>query len=111
MERERILLQYFYQFIAEPATSGSRKQRLKMANFNWTEKCHQIAQKTEGMSGRELSKLVLGWQVNICIRVGLGGFFPLKHYFESGCHERTLLDLADPKTCQIAIEKNQCFHN
>uniref|UniRef100_A0A9J2PKS9 AAA+ ATPase domain-containing protein n=2 Tax=Ascaris lumbricoides TaxID=6252 RepID=A0A9J2PKS9_ASCLU len=64
MERERILLQYFYQFIAEPATSGSRKQRLKMANFNWTEKCHQIAQKTEGMSGRELSKLVLGWQAS-----------------------------------------------
>ncbi|VDM41620.1 unnamed protein product [Toxocara canis] len=64
MERERILLQYFYQFIAEPATSGSRKQRLKMANFNWSEKCHEIALKTEGMSGRELSKLVLGWQAS-----------------------------------------------
>ncbi|KHN80083.1 ATPase family AAA domain-containing protein 3-B [Toxocara canis] len=71
MERERILLQYFYQFIAEPATSGSRKQRLKMANFNWSEKCHEIALKTEGMSGRELSKLVLGWQIrhNSCASV------------------------------------------
>lgn len=56
-------MQYFKQFIAEPATSGSRKQRLKLADFDWVAKCHEIAEKTDGMSGRELSKLVLGWQV------------------------------------------------
>ncbi|VDK77275.1 unnamed protein product [Anisakis simplex] len=33
-----------------------------MADFNWTKKCEEIARETEGMSGRELSKLVLGWQ-------------------------------------------------
>ncbi|VDD85632.1 unnamed protein product [Enterobius vermicularis] len=64
LERERILLQYFKQFIAEPATSGSRKQRLKLADFDWVAKCHEIAEKTDGMSGRELSKLVLGWQAS-----------------------------------------------
>lgn len=64
VERERILLQYFYQFIAEPATSGSRKQRLKLADFDWAAKCQEIAKKTDGMSGRELSKLVLGWQAS-----------------------------------------------
>lgn len=64
LERERILLQYFREFIAEPATSGSRRQRLKLSDFDWIGKCHEIAEKTEGMSGRELSKLVLGWQAS-----------------------------------------------
>lgn len=62
-ERERILLQYFKEFIADPATSGSRKQRLKLGNFDWIPKLKDIAQRTKGMSGRELSKLVFGWQV------------------------------------------------
>lgn len=64
IERERILLQYFSEFIAIPATSGSKKQRLKLVDFDWVKKCAEIAKKTEGLSGRELSKLVLGWQVN-----------------------------------------------
>jgi ATPase family AAA domain-containing protein 3A/B len=60
-ERERILLQYFDQYIATPATSGSRRQRLKLADFNWIEKIKQVSQQTKGMSGRELSKLVFGY--------------------------------------------------
>lgn len=63
MERERIILQYFDKYIAAPATSGSKKARLKLANFDWVKKCTDIAQKTDGMSGRQLSKLVIGWQV------------------------------------------------
>lgn len=63
-ERERILLQYFNEFISKPATEGSRKQRLKIGKFDWLPKITQLADKTEGMSGRELSKLVLGWQAS-----------------------------------------------
>lgn len=63
MERERILLQYFSQFIATPAMSGSRKERLKLSTkFDWVKKCEEIANTTEGLSGRQLSKLVIGWQ-------------------------------------------------
>ncbi|KAE9551829.1 hypothetical protein FO519_004961 [Halicephalobus sp. NKZ332] len=64
VERERILLQYFKEYIADPATSGNKKQRLKLADFDWIEKIKDIAKKTEGMSGRELSKLVFGWQAS-----------------------------------------------
>uniref|UniRef100_A0A7E4ZTZ7 AAA domain-containing protein n=1 Tax=Panagrellus redivivus TaxID=6233 RepID=A0A7E4ZTZ7_PANRE len=63
-ERERILLQYFDQYIATPATSGSRKQRLKLADFDWVAKVGDVAKITHGMSGRELSKLVFGWQAS-----------------------------------------------
>ncbi|ULU03891.1 hypothetical protein L3Y34_016987 [Caenorhabditis briggsae] len=63
-ERERILLQYFNEHIVVPATSGSRSQRLKLDKFDWISKCNEIAKKTSGMSGRELSKLVIGWQAS-----------------------------------------------
>lgn len=63
-ERERMLIQYFDEYIAKPATSGSRKQRLKLADFDWIEKIKQISKTTDGMSGRELSKLVFGWQAS-----------------------------------------------
>uniref|UniRef100_A0A0R3RPT7 AAA domain-containing protein n=1 Tax=Elaeophora elaphi TaxID=1147741 RepID=A0A0R3RPT7_9BILA len=61
-ERERIILQYFDKYIAAPATSGFKKARLKLADFDWVKKCTDVAQKTDGMSGRQLSKLVIGWQ-------------------------------------------------
>lgn len=63
-ERERVILQYFDKYIATPATSGSKRARLKLADFDWIKKCSEIAQKTDGMSGRQLSKLVIGWQVS-----------------------------------------------
>lgn len=62
LERERILLQYFWEFIADPATSGSRKQRLKLAEFDWIKKVKEITPLTKGMSGRELSNMMLGIQ-------------------------------------------------
>lgn len=67
MERERILLQYFWEFIADPATSGSRKQRLKLAEFDWIKKVKEITPLTKGMSGRELSNMMLGIQVRISV--------------------------------------------
>ncbi|TMS35462.1 hypothetical protein L596_002860 [Steinernema carpocapsae] len=63
-ERTRILLQYFREYIAAPATSGARKERLKLADFDWIAKVESVAKETEGMSGRELSKLVIGWQAS-----------------------------------------------
>lgn len=33
-----------------------------MDNFNFVKKCEEIAQKTEGFSGRELSKLIVSCQ-------------------------------------------------
>ncbi|KAF8363218.1 atad-3, partial [Pristionchus pacificus] len=62
LERERILLQYFKEHVADAATSGARGQRLKLADFDWVKKCNQVAAMTDGLSGRELSKLVVGWQ-------------------------------------------------
>lgn len=49
----------------DSATSGSRKNRLKLADFDWINKIKEIALQTKGMSGRELSKLVYGWQVSV----------------------------------------------
>ncbi|VDN02064.1 unnamed protein product [Thelazia callipaeda] len=61
-ERERIILQYFDEYIARPAISSSKKARLKLADFDWIKKCADVALKTDGMSGRQLSKLVISWQ-------------------------------------------------
>jgi ATPase family AAA domain-containing protein 3A/B len=59
------LLQYFKEYIADLASSGSRRQRLKVSTeFDWIQKMQQLAKKTEGLSGRELSKLVFGWQAS-----------------------------------------------
>lgn len=64
-ERERILLQYFKEYIIDPASSGSRSQRLKVAtDFDWIAKMTKLAKETKGLSGRELSKLVFGWQAS-----------------------------------------------
>lgn len=64
-ERERILLQYFKEYIIDPASSGSRSQRLKVSTeFDWIEKMKKLAKTTNGLSGRELSKLVFGWQAS-----------------------------------------------
>lgn len=42
--------------------------RLKLAEFDYSAKCSEIARMTEGLSGREISKLGVAWQVrtNVC---------------------------------------------
>lgn len=38
--------------------------RMKIANFDFSKKCQQIAEVTEGLSGREISKIAIAWQVS-----------------------------------------------
>uniref|UniRef100_A0A8C4H524 AAA+ ATPase domain-containing protein n=1 Tax=Dicentrarchus labrax TaxID=13489 RepID=A0A8C4H524_DICLA len=59
-ERERLVRLYFDKFVLGPATTG--RQRLKLAQFDYGQKCSDIANQAEGMSGREISKLGVAWQ-------------------------------------------------
>ncbi|XP_078414142.1 ATPase family AAA domain containing 3 [Cetorhinus maximus] len=59
-ERERLVRLYFDKYVLKPATEG--KQRLKVAQFEYGKKCSELARVTEGMSGREISKLGVAWQ-------------------------------------------------
>ncbi|KAM7410924.1 hypothetical protein PAMA_021070 [Pampus argenteus] len=59
-ERERLVRLYFDRFVLGPATTG--RQRLKLAQFDYGQKCSDIAMQAEGMSGREISKLGVAWQ-------------------------------------------------
>uniref|UniRef100_A0AAQ5YLN0 AAA+ ATPase domain-containing protein n=1 Tax=Amphiprion ocellaris TaxID=80972 RepID=A0AAQ5YLN0_AMPOC len=60
-ERERLVRLYFDKYVLEPATGG--RQRMKLAQFDYGKKCSEIAKRTDGMSGREISKLGVAWQV------------------------------------------------
>ncbi|CAB1432054.1 unnamed protein product [Pleuronectes platessa] len=59
-ERERLVRLYFDKYVLEPATVG--RQRMKLAQFDYGVKCSEIAKRTGGMSGREISKLGVAWQ-------------------------------------------------
>ncbi|XP_068450411.1 ATPase family AAA domain containing 3 [Clinocottus analis] len=59
-ERERLVRLYFDKYVLEPATGG--RQRMKLAQFDYGQKCSDMAKRTEGMSGREISKLGVAWQ-------------------------------------------------
>jgi len=59
-ERERLVRLYFDKFILQPAAEG--KRRLKVAQFDYSQLCSQIAKMAEGMSGREIAKLGVAWQ-------------------------------------------------
>ncbi|XP_068598998.1 ATPase family AAA domain containing 3 [Brachionichthys hirsutus] len=59
-ERERLVRLYFDKYVLGPATGG--RQRMKLAQFDYGRKCSEIAMGTDGMSGREISKLGVAWQ-------------------------------------------------
>ena len=59
-ERERLVRLYFDKFVLQPAIEGNK--RLKIAQFDYSALCTRMASMTEGMSGRELSKLGVAWQ-------------------------------------------------
>ncbi|XP_063223934.1 ATPase family AAA domain-containing protein 3 [Bacillus rossius redtenbacheri] len=59
-ERERLVRLYFDKFVLQPATEG--KRRLKLAQFDYSALCSDIARLTDGMSGREIAKLGVAWQ-------------------------------------------------
>lgn len=63
-ERVRLVRQYFEEHVLKPATTGSRTSRMKIANFDFSKKCQQIAEVTEGLSGREISKIAIAWQAS-----------------------------------------------
>ena len=56
-----------------------------MAEFDYSIKCSDIAAKTDGLSGREISKLGVAWQVSWILNILLQGWsmnavsFPLQH--------------------------------
>lgn len=59
-ERERMVRLYFDKFVLQPAAEG--KRRLKVAQFDYSKLCSEIACITEGLSGREIAKLGVTWQ-------------------------------------------------
>lgn len=59
-ERERLVRLYFDKFVLQPAMEG--KRRLKLAQFDYSLLCSEIAKLSEGMSGREIAKLGVAWQ-------------------------------------------------
>lgn len=63
-ERERLVRRYFEEYILNAATRGWRAQRIKVADFDFGEKCSQIAEATDGLSGREIAKLGIAWQAS-----------------------------------------------
>lgn len=63
-EREQLVRRYFEEYILNAATRGWRSQRIKVADFDFNEKCRQIAEQTEGLSGREIAKLGVAWQAS-----------------------------------------------
>ena len=61
-ERERMIRQYFDLYLLQP--SMNKKQRIRLAeNIDYAAKCTEVAARTEGLSGRELSKIAIAWQV------------------------------------------------
>lgn len=59
-ERQRLVRQYFDKYVIQPAFEA--KGRLKVAEFDYDKKCTEIAKRTAGLSGREISKLGVAWQ-------------------------------------------------
>ncbi|VDQ02346.1 unnamed protein product [Trichobilharzia regenti] len=61
-ERERLVRHYFDLFLLQPSLTKSHRIRLA-EDINYAVKCADVAKRTEGLSGREISKIAVGWQV------------------------------------------------
>ncbi|WAR14656.1 ATD3B-like protein [Mya arenaria] len=61
-ERQRLVRHYFDKYVLQPAFEG--KGRMKIAEFDYDLKCTEIADRIEGLSGREISKLGVAWQAS-----------------------------------------------
>lgn len=64
-ERTQLVGYYFQEYILDPASSG--KWRIKLGTTNWTSVVKEVAQLTEGMSGREIAHLALDWQMKTIV--------------------------------------------
>ncbi|CAH8458434.1 unnamed protein product [Schistosoma guineensis] len=60
-ERERLVRHYFDRFLLQPSLTKSHRIRLA-ENIDYAVKCAEIAKRTTGLSGREISKIAVGWQ-------------------------------------------------
>jgi ATPase family AAA domain-containing protein 3A/B len=77
-ERERMVRLYFEEFVLKPASQGGFK-RLKVDQFDYGIKCTDIAARTTGLSGREIAKLAVSWQVMLFLGSVLVIVFEKKH--------------------------------
>lgn len=61
-ERERLVRHYFDTYLLQP--SLDKRQRIRLAgNIDYASECTEVARRTEGLSGREISKIAIAWQV------------------------------------------------
>ncbi|XP_065324029.1 ATPase family AAA domain-containing protein 3-B-like isoform X2 [Gordionus sp. m RMFG-2023] len=61
LERERMVLAYFDKYIIQTCLNNKRR-KLKLADFDHVKKCGEIAVRTQGLSGREISKFIVSLQ-------------------------------------------------
>ncbi|KAF6780018.1 hypothetical protein AHF37_00515 [Paragonimus kellicotti] len=60
-ERERLVRHYFDLYLLQP--SLDKRQRIRLADdIDYTAECEEVARRTEGLSGREISKVAVAWQ-------------------------------------------------
>ncbi|KAF5405125.1 ATPase family AAA domain-containing protein 3-B [Paragonimus heterotremus] len=60
-ERERLVRHYFDLYLLQP--SLDKRQRIRLADdIDYTAECEEVARRTEGLSGREISKIAIAWQ-------------------------------------------------
>ena len=62
-ERERLVRLYFEKYVLLPTVEGSKGRRLKIEEMDYGALCSEVAGETDGMSGREIAKLGVSWQV------------------------------------------------
>lgn len=58
-ERKRMIYHYFDKYLLN---AGPGAKQIKLDKFDFVQKCEYLAQKTEGFSGREISKLIVSCQ-------------------------------------------------
>ncbi|CAF0919107.1 unnamed protein product [Brachionus calyciflorus] len=58
-ERKRMIFHYFDKYLLK---SGPGTKQIKLDSFDFIKKCDELAQKTDGFSGREISKLIVSCQ-------------------------------------------------
>lgn len=58
-ERKRMIYHYFDRYLLK---AGAGAKQIKLDNFDFVKKCEELAAKTDGFSGREISKLIVSCQ-------------------------------------------------
>ncbi|RNA05718.1 ATPase family AAA domain-containing 3A [Brachionus plicatilis] len=58
-ERKRMIYHYFDKYLLK---AGAGARQIKLDSFDFVKKCEELAAKSEGFSGREISKLIVSCQ-------------------------------------------------